>query len=329
MPPCPSTRSTRYLPASSWPSVPPMPSQFYTMTGPGTETFLRLSARGPPRIWRGKSSQLELAGLELTAAEIMTASAMPARTATTSRARAGKGICLGSLLRSSEARYRDRLVLDVSIGGLDPRHGFDRIGVRGGRVSDGVRSGVVLRDSRGRVDHRVVRDGEAGGLLVQIDAQTAVICPLTSLVVVQIVVLDLRVRLLIRERINPRSVGQDLDRVVNVVVVDLVGRHRVDGGGPAVSDRDGGVVRVRDLVVLDVDQLGIAGSDADATLEFGGHVVDVVVLDRVARADLVLVGRVVGDVVLGRVARGELADRDAIASNLRHHVADDHVVVRP
>lgn len=102
-------------------------------------------------------------------------------------------------------------------------------------------------------DQGVVRDGVAGGLLVEIDAQTAVVRPLARLVVVQVVGLHLRVRRLIRERIDPRSVSQDLNGVVNVVVVDLVGRHRVDGAGPAVADRDGGVVRVRDLVVFDVD----------------------------------------------------------------------------
>src|SRR3569832_1292033 len=229
----------------------------------------------------------------------------------------------------SETGNGDRRVLDVCIGGLYSCHGADGRRIAGGGVGDGVRARVVLRDVGGGVDHGVVRDREAAGLLVQIDAVIAVVGPLAGVVVVQVVVLNLRGRLLVRQRVDRRAVRHDLRDVVNVVVVDQVVAHRVHVAGPAVADRDAGVVRVRDLVVFDVQLPGIAGRDGGAALELGGHVVDVVVLDGVAGADLVLVGRVVGDVVLGGVAGGELANRDVVVGEVGDDVSDEKVVDSP
>src|SRR5450759_5097685 len=225
-------------------------------------------------------------------------------------------------VKGSEGRNRNGKAFDVRIGGLDTGGGNNRA-TRSRKGGNAVRPILVLQDGRRRIDGHVVGDGVSARLLVQVQSTYLVVGPRALREVVDVVVLDFRPGSLIGQGVDRRTVGQDVRDVVNVVVVDLVASHRIGRRGPPEADRDPGIIGDRYLVVLYVDLLWVSARDATGPLDFRRHVVDIVVLDRVVGANLVLVGRIVRHVKLGGFVRHELPDGDSVAAGIGEHVTND------
>ena len=128
--------------------------------------------------------------------------------------------------------------------------------------------------------------------------------------------------------VDAAEIVEDAPEAGDAVGVDAVVALRGREVGPAPAEADAGVGQVAEVVVLDDRLADVSGGDAEAAPVLVGAVVDQVVGDAQARANLAVVGGIVGEVGLF-AAFHEFAQLEPVAGDVEEDAALDGEVAQP